>query len=360
LSDPLIDATVFLAEILESSVKNIDSVKLSADGSFSFTVEAELPKLYVLRTGYDNYFMFAAEPGENINIEAGYSTLSEPKKVTGSEGTSKMVEYSKALKGTISKLQGLTEVYNQNADNENISEVVSTLDSTAQVYVKELNTYTKKYIDQNIGSLISLVALYQRVSMQAPVLDPEEDIEYFVKVDSSLFSRYPESEPVKALHMQVQELVSTVNSKQGNSASSKPGNPAPEISLPSPDGKIITLSSTRGKIVLLDFWAAWCPPCRRESPHLVAAYNKYKSKGFEIFQVSLDKTREDWLKGIQEDNLGQWIHVSDLKYWDSELVKLYKIESIPFNLLLDREGNVIASNLRGPKLEEKLEEVLSR
>ncbi|MFN8239142.1 MAG: TlpA disulfide reductase family protein [Bacteroidales bacterium] len=357
LDNPIKDGYLFLAEIRENSVNNIDSVRLSEAGTFSFSTETEIPRLYVIRTAYDNYFMFAAEPGDNITVEAAYNRLSDPESVKGSETNQKLMDYNKALKGTIGKLQSLTDVFNQNADNPNIEKVVNTLDSTAQVYVGDLNKYTKKFIDDNLTSLVSLVALYQRVSTQKSVLDPVEDIRYFIKVDSSLFRLYPESEPVKALHMQVQELVTSVNAQTGGNVLLEPGTIPPDITLPSPSGESISLSSTRGKIVLLDFWAAWCPPCRKENPNLVMAYNKYHGKGFEIFQVSLDKTKEDWTRAIQTDNLGRWIHVSDLQYWNSEVVKRYKVESIPFNLLLDKDGRIIAMNLRGPKLEEKLSEL---
>lgn len=359
LDDTRSDGYIFLAEILESSIKNIDSLKLPDDGNFSFTVKSDVPKLFVLRASPDNYLMFIGEPGDKVNISASYNLLSEPKSVTGSDGTDQMLQYNKALRGTLAKLQSLTDIYNQNSDNADIEKVVNTLDSTAQTYLKDLNTYTKNYIDQNLKSLASLVALYQRISMQVPVLDPVEDIKYFVKVDSSLFKLYPESEPVKALHKQVQELVSSVNIQTGGNALLEPGGIAPDISLPSVNGETINLYSTRGKIVLLDFWAAWCPPCRRENPNLVAAYKKYRGKGFEIFQVSLDKTKEDWVKGIEDDGLNMWIHVSELKYWNSEVVKQYHIESIPFSMLLDRDGKILALNLRGPQLEEKLAELFN-
>ncbi|MEL6593823.1 MAG: TlpA disulfide reductase family protein [Bacteroidota bacterium] len=131
----------------------------------------------------------------------------------------------------------------------------------------------------------------------------------------------------------------------------------PEISLPNPDGKVLSLSDMRGKVVLLDFWASWCRPCRAENPNVVRVYNKYKNKGFEILGISLDRTKDAWVKAIADDGL-TWKHVSDLQFWNCEAAKDYSVGSIPATFLLDREGKIIAKNLRGPALEAKLAEVL--
>jgi len=133
------------------------------------------------------------------------------------------------------------------------------------------------------------------------------------------------------------------------------GEVAPEIALPDTQGKINKLSSLRGKYVLIDFWAAWCGPCRREAPNLVRIYNKYKEKGFEIYGVSLDRDKNSWLGAIESDNL-DWVHVSDLKYWQSDVVGLYGFSGIPYTVLIDREGKIIAKGLRGEQLENKLAE----
>ena len=353
LQNPVKGVYLYLDELKANELAPVDSIKIGVDGKFSFKREATLPTFYLLKINNSDFFTTLIEPGEKLRIEATYDSLNYPSYISGSKGTEKMVSYNKALKNTVSKLMSLNEIYSQNSGNPNLSKVIQSLDSIAQQYLNEINVYTKKYIDQNIKSLITLVALYQQVAPQVYVLDPVKDIKYFVKVDSSLYGQYPTSAPVKALHEQVLALVA----RAGTTAFLKAGDEAPEISLPAADGKIITLSSTRGSIVLLDFWASWCNPCRKENPNLVIAFNRYNNKGFKIFQVSLDKTKDDWLKGIKDDDLSQWIQVSDLKYWNSVVVPLYKIESIPFNLLLDKEGKIIATNLRGEDLQKKLAEL---
>lgn len=134
------------------------------------------------------------------------------------------------------------------------------------------------------------------------------------------------------------------------------GQSVPEITMPTPAGETMNLSDLRGNIVLVDFWASWCRPCRAENPNVVRIYNKYKEQGFEIFGVSLDRSEDAWKQAIQQDGL-TWHHVSDLKFWSSQAAQDYGINAIPYTVLLDQEGKVIAENLRGPTLEGKLQEI---
>ena len=131
---------------------------------------------------------------------------------------------------------------------------------------------------------------------------------------------------------------------------------APDFTMNDPEGKPIQLASLKGKIVLVDFWASWCGPCRQENPNVVKLYQQFHSKGFEILGVSLDKTKEDWLKAIKDDNLA-WIHVSDLQFWQNAAARLYGVNAIPQSFLLDKDGKIIGKGLRGEQLVKKLTEL---
>ncbi|MCU0472786.1 MAG: AhpC/TSA family protein [Bacteroidales bacterium] len=360
LINPTKGEYVYLDELQPDKLVTVDSAMVSEDGTFIFSRNVENPSFYLLKTDETNFLTMLLEPGQNIKITAYRDSLNYPAIISGSKGTALMNDYNIELRKTIGQLKSLREVYLRSLNASDLPAVMDRLDSLANIYLNNLNTFTKKYIDENLTSLISMVALYQQAAPNEYVLNPEKDIKYFLKVDSALSLEYPEYEPVKSLHEQVQALVADLKGHELSLPVSGGGTEAPEISLPGPQGDTIKLSSTRGKVVLLDFWASWCSPCRRENPNLVKAYETYHSKGFEIFQVSLDKTREAWLKGIADDHLEKWIHVSDVKYWNSVVVPLYSIESIPANFLLDKDGMVIASNLRGEMLQVKLEEVFGK
>jgi len=358
--NPAIGSYIYLDELKSNELKSVDSVKITSDGEFSFTKEVKQPSFYLLKKDNANFLTLLLEPGEKVNIKLQNDSLANPISLEGSKGSLLMIEYNRNLRATIKKLTGLNAIYMENAEKPGLPELVESLDSMAQSYLNEINIYTKNYIDNNISSLVSLVALYQQVAPSVYVMNPSKDMSYFLRVDSSMFSMYPTYDPVAGLHEQVKEIALKMKGTSPESGEEAAGNLAAEITLPTPEGDTIKLSSTRGSIVLLDFWASWCAPCRKENPNLVSAYNKYHRKGFQIYQVSLDKTKEAWMKGIEEDKLEKWIHVSDVQYWNSSVVPLYRIESIPANYLLDKDGHIIASNLRGESLQIKLAEIFKQ
>jgi peroxiredoxin len=349
---------LYLEEFSSEKLEKVDSLRIAKDGNFSFSRKVKSPSFFLLKLNNNNFATLLVEPGQTIIYNAHHDSLNYPVSVEGSKGTALMAEYNKKLSKTIYSLKTLNRIYTENEQQPGLPALMDSLDSMAQGYLNEINAYTKQYIDSNINSLVSLIALYQQVAPGVYVIDPEKDWKYYTRVDSAMFRQYPDYGPVVSLHDQVRQFEKSLEANPAKLMVN--GEIAPEIALPDPAGDTIKLSSTRGSVVLLDFWASWCQPCRKENPNLVKAYDQWHKRGFQIYQVSLDKTREAWTRGIDEDKLGRWLHVSDIQFWNSVVVPLYKIESIPSNFLLDREGHVIAVNLRGEALQEKLTEIFSK
>lgn len=311
----ILNASDFSEIYLDNIMNEIEvgTAKLNSDGSFKIEANISNSDFFKLRLDEYNYVILIIEPGEKIKITASTDSLFKPL-IKGSPS-------SVLLYSTLNKVD--------NYDKE-LEEVQAKIETEKTSYIE--NTFKT-----NSNSLAGLFFINQI----------KDEL-----VKESMLSSLKEKYPDNVL------LNEFLNEQEAAPAGEKVpvGSIAPEIKLADPDGNEVALSSLRGKVVLIDFWASWCGPCLREAPNLVAAYEKYKDKGFEIFGVSLDAEKEAWVSAIKKFNL-TWIHVSDLKYWESMSVALYGFDGIPHAVLIDKDGKVIAKNLRGAQLEEELAKI---
>ena len=188
------------------------------------------------------------------------------------------------------------------------------------------------------------------------------NLDLLKKIAKAFQSKHPSSPISESLNKQVVQIETAYNQylNQGEKTTGLIGSKAADIVLPNPEGKMIRLSDLKGKVILLDFWASWCGPCRSENPNVVNIFKKYESQGFTVFSVSLDADVQAWKRAIKADGLVWPSHVSDLKQWETPLVKQYQFNAIPYTVLIDRTGTVVATNLRGSELEQKILSLLKK
>jgi peroxiredoxin len=345
--------TLYLEELLVSSTKPVDSVRIDKNGEFKIKGESKIPTYYLLKFSPDKMITLLVDSAENVVIEADYANFSNQYHVEGSLGSVLVKQLVDKLNTTILKLDSLESLYNIYQENPGYESMKAKWEEQYDAIVKEQVDFSTGFVMNNPFSMASVLALYQELDQQNFVI---KDFHTMRVAASALNSIYPNSEHVKALYANTVQLLKEEQSAKIQQLIEKEGQNSPEIILPDADGKEIALSSLKGKVVLLQFWAAVDRNSRVLNPALAEAYQKYKNKGFEIYQVSLDENRIEWIDAIDKDGL-KWINVGDMK-GSIQAVQNYNIQAIPYNYLLDTEGKIVAQNLKGPGLDRALAKIL--
>jgi len=344
--------TVYLEQLSAEAIKPVDTAVVDEKGEFIMNAPVTETGFYRLRISDKNFATLILDSGQHLTITGDAQDLGNTYQVEGSPDSKLFWDLNQRSAANYRKRDSLQRSFQAFAgsltvpgktlakkDSIRIDSMSNALEKPYMALISEHNTYLQNFIEKNPASFASLAAIQQ--------LPAEEFLPTYIKLDERLFKKYPNSSYIKSFHASVESQKKLAI-----------GTPAPELTMNTPDDKPLSLSSLQGKVVLVDFWASWCGPCRAENPNVVKAYNKYKSKGFDIYSVSLDKDKDKWIAAIKKDGLSWTNHVCDFKYWQSPVVQLYNFNGIPYNVLLDKKGNIIAKNLRGEDLEKKLAEIL--
>lgn len=345
---------VYIRELSLTGKTFMDSAELSRNGRFKFKINLENPGFFKVNVGNQRGVTLIVRPNDKIFITGNASQLYDTYNVEGSDESSYAQALDKRMDKTVKGIDSLNNVYKQFLNNRNIVNITKTLQNNYYQILDDQRKFTIDFIQKHPGSLASIMALYQQTDDSVFVLYKSEDTKFYSLVDSLLYPKYPKASYVKALHNNLESIKAQHNQEELKKIMSALGSPAQDFSLPDVSGKNIALSSLKGSPVLLYFWASWCDSCRKENSEIIKIHAKYRSKGLKVMAVSLDLNKEVWQNAIKKDNISNWIHVSDLKYWDSPIVSKFNIENVPLSFLIDKDGTIISRSFNTGALDERL------
>jgi peroxiredoxin len=336
----------------------VDSARADNKGVFTLKGPAAEDRIYYVRPGDEPYPLFVVlndteEMEVNFKFEKKEGRLMPAYTVNGSPASKQVRDFNDQLNnGMLALINTLVDLDTTITKNGAVSRIDS-LQKRLDFQTKALQSMKDSTLEKALtpSAYIHMLGFYQSIASNPGFKLPAASLEEIAKELTTLSGKYPKHKGLADFRKQIDQEVKKSKGLVGETA--------PDFTLPDVNGKPTSLMSFRGKWVLVDFWASWCRPCRMENPNVVASYRQFKDKNFTILGVSLDRPegKADWLKAIKEDQL-TWTHVSDLKFWESAVVPLYNIQGIPYNVLVDPQGKVVAENLRGEELGKKLAELL--
>ncbi len=345
---------VYLDKLGINETFPFDSTSIGKDGEFTLKSMVNQPTFFLLRLGDQRFITLLLDSAERVALSADFINFSSDYEIKGSPGSEKVLLLNRHLMRTNASLDSLQSLLNlQRGDADFDAKRNVLLDKMNALYNKQ-QEFSNKFILENPFSLASVLAIYQKFSNGNYVV---QDLQTIKVAASALYSMYPNSEHAKTLYEDAKTIMKNVKNQQLQAYINQVGVNSPDISLPDVSGREVKLSSLRGKYVLLHFWSAFDATSRIMNPVLKENYKEFKNKGFEIYQVSIDTTKQAWVQAIERDQL-TWTNVGDMN-GSNVAVANYNVQMIPFNYLLDPEGKIIARDLKGPALHRKLSEILN-
>lgn len=346
LTGEVADGTnVYLKKINENNQPiAIDTAKIDM-GKFVFTGKSDLPEMhYIFVDQLLGYTAVILENGE-IELSAQKDSLGLAK-IHGTDQNDIFANYMEKSQEISKRAMNIqNDMKNASMRSDTVS--INSLRDELTELQDEYYVFEMDYIKTHPTALISVLLIDRALSTRNAKIDELQEL-------------YDGLSPEVKETSAAKKVLKMFDSRKLNEEKAKNtsiGAKAPNFSAPTPAGPELALNDVLGKVTLVDFWAAWCRPCRAENPNVVKVYNKYHEKGLNIIGVSLDRTAEAWKKAIEDDGL-TWNHVSNIAYFDDAIAKLYNVDAIPAAFLLDENGVIVAKNLRGPELEAKVAELL--